>query len=107
MKSFVANEIVAGAVRDHKRAQIVGRTTYGKWSVQSIYDIRLNCGIRLTTAKFYSPSGENYSKVGVKPDYEVPEGARFDRKLGEVDVADPDVAKAIELLRSGNAFTQR
>ncbi len=105
--SASASEIVAGAVRDHKRGHIVGRTTYGKWSVQSIYDIRLNCGIRLTTAKFYSPSGENYSKVGVKPDYEVPEGARFDRKLGEVDVADPDVAKAIELLRGGNAFTQR
>lgn len=105
--SASASEIVAGAIRDHKRGQIVGRTTYGKWSVQSIYDIRLNCGIRLTTAKFYSPSGENYAKVGVKPDYEVPEGARFDRKMGEVDVADPDVAKAIELLRGGNTFTQR
>ena len=106
--SASASEIVAGAIRDHKRGQIVGRTTYGKWSVQSIYDIQLSCGIRLTTAKFYSPNGENYSKVGVKPDYEVPEGAHFERKLGDVDAArDPDVVKAIELLRGGNAFTKR
>lgn len=106
--SASASEIVAGAIRDHKRGQIVGRTTYGKWSVQSIYDIQLSCGIRLTTAKFYSPNGENYSKVGVKPDYEVPEGAHFERKLGDVDAArDPDVVKAIELLRGDNTFTKR
>jgi len=106
--SASASEIVAGAIRDHKRGQIVGRTSYGKWSVQSIYDIQLSCGIRLTTAKFYSPNGENYSKVGIKPDYEVPEGAHYERKLGDVDaVHDPDVAKAIELLRGGNAFTKR
>lgn len=106
--SASASEIVAGAIRDHKRGHIVGRNTYGKWSVQSIYDVRLNCGIRMTTAKFYSPKGETLGKIGVKPDFEIPEGETFARQLGEVDAErDPDVVKALELLRGGNTFTQR
>lgn len=106
--SASASEIVAGAIRDHKRGQIVGRNTYGKWSVQSIYDIRLSCGVRLTTAKFYSPKGDTLGKIGVKPDVEVPEGEQFERRLGEVDAEnDPDVVKALEILRGPNTFTKR
>ncbi len=70
--SASASEIVAGAVRDHKRGTIVGRQTYGKWCVQSIYHMPDGAGLRLTTAKFYSPNGNNYTKVGVKPDLLVP-----------------------------------
>jgi carboxyl-terminal processing protease len=70
--SASASEIVAGAVRDHKRGMIVGRQTYGKWCVQSIYHMPDGAGLRLTTAKFYSPNGSNYTKVGVKPDQVVP-----------------------------------
>ncbi len=66
--SASASEIVAGAVHDHKRGTIVGRQTYGKWSVQSIYHMPDGAGLRLTTAKFYSPLGHNLSKVGVRPD---------------------------------------
>jgi carboxyl-terminal processing protease len=66
--SASASEIVAGAVHDYKRGTIVGRTTYGKWSVQSIYHMPNDAGLRLTTAKFYSPRGHNLSKVGVRPD---------------------------------------
>lgn len=67
--SASASEIVAGAIRDHKRGTIVGHSnTFGKWSVQSILPVRDKTGLRLTTAKFYSPGNHNYSKVGLTPD---------------------------------------
>ncbi|MGE3316728.1 MAG: S41 family peptidase [Planctomycetaceae bacterium] len=70
--SASASEIVAGAIHDHKRGTIIGRTTFGKWSVQSIYPIRGTTGLRLTTAKFYSPRGKTLGKIGVDPDIMVP-----------------------------------
>jgi carboxyl-terminal processing protease len=69
--SASASEIVAGAIKDHQRGTIVGRKTYGKWSVQSIFPIQRNVGLRLTTARFYSPAGKTLGKVGVRPDVEV------------------------------------
>ena len=69
--SASASEIVAGAVHDHKRGTIVGRTTYGKWCVQSIFYMPNGAGLRLTTAKFFSPRGHNFSEVGVRPDVAV------------------------------------
>ena len=78
--SASASEIVAGAMRDHNRAQIIGRKTYGKWSVQSIYPIGgipgggdSKTGLRITTARFYSPNGHTYSKIGIEPNIEVDE----------------------------------
>lgn len=71
--SASASEIVAGAIHDHHRGTIVGRKTYGKWSVQSILPGHADSGFRLTTAKFYSPNGDNYSKIGIQPDIKVPE----------------------------------
>ena len=70
--SASASEIVAGAIRDHRRGLIVGSTSYGKWSVQGIFPLnQASAGLRLTTAKFYSPLNHSYSGVGVKPDVEV------------------------------------
>jgi carboxyl-terminal processing protease len=69
--SASASEIVAGAVHDHKRGTIVGRTTYGKWCVQSIFYMPNGAGLRLTTAKFFSPHGHNFSEIGVRPDVPV------------------------------------
>lgn len=66
--SASASEIVAGAVHDHKRGTVIGRTTYGKWSVQTIFRMPNGGGLRLTTAKFYSPAGRNLAKVGLRPD---------------------------------------
>ncbi len=69
--SASASEIVAGAIHDHKRGTLVGRTTYGKWCVQSIFYMPNGAGLRLTTAKFFSPRGHNFSEVGVRPDVAV------------------------------------
>ncbi|QDT66553.1 S41 family peptidase [Calycomorphotria hydatis] len=76
--SASASEIVAGAFRDHQRGMIVGRQTYGKWSVQSILPVRGQTGLRLTTAKFYSPKGHTLGKIGVKPDVVVDKVERQD-----------------------------
>ena len=71
-ESASASEIFAGAIRDFHRGIIVGSTSYGKGSVQGIFPLNLaSSGLRLTTAKFYSPKGYPYSGVGVKPDVQV------------------------------------
>tara|TARA_Y100000817_G_scaffold272314_1_gene231432 strand:+ start:7633 stop:8766 length:1134 start_codon:yes stop_codon:yes gene_type:complete len=73
--SASASEIVAGALRDHKRAILLGESTYGKGSVQSIIPLSDGGGIRLTISKYYLPSGESISEVGVKPDIFIKEEA--------------------------------
>ncbi|MDB9718495.1 S41 family peptidase [Candidatus Pelagibacter sp.] len=72
--SASASEIVAGALKDHKRAVILGENSYGKGSVQSIIPLKNRGAIRLTIAKYYLPSGKSISEVGVTPDIEVAEG---------------------------------
>jgi carboxyl-terminal processing protease len=70
--SASASEIFAGAVRDHRRGTVVGDRSYGKGSVQGIFPLRVaRGGVRLTTAKFYSPSGRAISQGGVEPDVTV------------------------------------
>ena len=71
--SASASEIVAGALKDHKRAILVGENSYGKGSVQSIIPLKNKGAIRLTVAKYYLPSGKSISEVGVRPDIEVNE----------------------------------
>jgi carboxyl-terminal processing protease len=66
--SASASEILAGALKDHKRAIILGESTYGKGSVQSIIPLRNGGGMRLTISKYYLPSGKSISEVGVTPD---------------------------------------
>ena len=70
--SASASEILAGALQDHQRATIVGARTYGKGSVQSIFSLRsAPAGLKLTTAKFYSPRNRPYSEQGVQPDVSI------------------------------------
>jgi len=90
--SASASEIVAGAVRDHHRGVIVGRKTYGKWSVQSILPGIGSSGVRLTTAKFYAPSGQTHGKVGVYPDVAVAASGPRHRTAyrGDLKSADED-----------------
>ena len=71
--SASASEIVAGALQDQKRAVLLGETTYGKGSVQSIIPLKNRGAIRLTVSKYYLPSGKSISEVGVIPDIKVEE----------------------------------
>lgn len=105
--SASASEIVAGAIRDHQRGVIVGRRTYGKWSVQTIVRLPGDSGmaLRLTTAKFYSPNKRNYSGEGIAPDLLVDADedreATYFRGRTQAEIsADPDVARALEALET-------
>ena len=71
--SASASEIFAGALKDHKRAVILGENSYGKGSVQSIIPLQNGGGIRLTISKYYLPSGDSISEVRVAPDIVVKE----------------------------------
>ncbi len=93
--SASASEIVAGALKDHKRAIIIGENSFGKGSVQSIIPLKNRGAIRLTVAKYYLPSGKSISEVGVRPDIEVnEEGDDFRIKTD----ADNQLNYAIKLL---------
>ena len=103
-ESASASEIVAGAIRDHRRGVIIGRRTFGKWSVQSIFPLAIASGLRITTARFYSPAGHNLSKVGVRPDISVAEPKTQDgvyRRPTHANLSDDaDVRKALDELRA-------
>ena len=73
--SASASEIVAGALKDHKRAILIGENSYGKGSVQSIIPLKNEGAIRLTISKYYLPSGESISGTGITPDIEVSESS--------------------------------
>ena len=94
--SASASEIVAGALKDHKRAILLGENSYGKGSVQSIIPLKNNGAIRLTVAKYYLPSGKSISEVGVSPDIEInEEGDEFRIKTK----TDNQLSYAIKLLK--------
>ena len=103
--SASASEIVAGAIKDHRRGTIVGRKTYGKWSVQSIIHLPGETGLKLTTAKFFSPAHGNYAGKGLVPDVVVPspedtQVTFFRGRTSDEISADADVAAAIEELQT-------
>ncbi len=92
--SASASEILAGALKDHNAATLVGQKTFGKGSVQSIEDLPGGGQLKVTVAKWYTPKGVNISKEGIEPDHKV--------ELTQQDVAasrDPQKDKALELAR--------
>ena len=95
--SASASEIVSGALKDHKRAIILGERTYGKGSVQSIIPLKNGGGLRLTISKYYLPSGKSISEVGVLPDIFVEEVGK-DFKINTE--TDNQLKYAVDLLKS-------
>ena len=69
--SASASEILAGALKDYKRAYLVGETSYGKGSVQQIFNLTQKDSFKMTTSRYYTPSDANIDKTGIKPDKEV------------------------------------
>tara|TARA_B100001996_G_scaffold347191_1_gene304564 strand:+ start:265 stop:1407 length:1143 start_codon:yes stop_codon:yes gene_type:complete len=83
--SASASEILAGALKDHKRAIILGENTYGKGSVQSVIPLKNGGGMRLTISKYYLPSGKSISEVGVTPDIYIKESDKNFKINSETD----------------------
>ncbi|MEE4174584.1 MAG: S41 family peptidase [Xanthomonadales bacterium] len=77
--SASASEILAGALQDHGRATVVGSRTFGKGTVQSIFRLRNGSALKLTTARYFMPSGRSFDGQGIEPDIAVEEGTRGDR----------------------------
>ncbi len=99
--SASAAEIVAGAIRDHRRGTVVGVRSYGKGSVQGIFPLDMStAGVRLTTAKFYSPTGRPYTRIGVEPDVTVRLAAKpIDGQIVPVDGDDAMLSAAVQAAR--------
>jgi carboxyl-terminal processing protease len=81
-----ASEIVAGALQDHKRATVLGAQTFGKGSVQTILPLGNNTGLKLTTARYYTPSGRSIQAKGIEPDIAVDDGRDSPNSIREANL---------------------
>ncbi len=96
--SASAAEIVAGALQDHHRAVIVGTPTFGKGSVQTVMPLSQGRAVKLTTSRYYTPSGRSIHKRGITPEVEIEQG-------GSNDASDAAVARALELVKTRRVAT--
>lgn len=97
--SASASEILAGALKDHKRAKLVGKKTYGKGVVQTILPLPDGSGIKVTTSKYYTPNGISIDGVGIEPDYEVEIPVELMLKPRLEEEEDLQLQKAIEVIK--------
>ncbi len=101
--SASASEIVAGALKDHHRAKLMGRTTFGKGSVQTIIPLSEDRAVKLTTSLYYTPSGVSINHRGIAPDIELPRDSRPPAAAvpeeGPLQQRDGDVKRALEELK--------
>ena len=97
--SASASEIFAGAVQDYKIGTLLGTATFGKGIVQRVYELSDGSGVKLTIAKYYTPSGNDIHEKGIKPDVEVPLAEEL-RGLPEIEKEqDNQLQEAIRILR--------
>jgi carboxyl-terminal processing protease len=107
--SASAAEIVAGALKDHHRALLLGHTTYGKGSVQTVMPLSQGRALKLTTSRYYTPSGESIQEKGITPDVVVEGEEQAPAELASLDAhhslvdRDREVRLALERLKSGAA----
>jgi carboxyl-terminal processing protease len=92
-------EIVAGALRDHDRATLMGQRTFGKGSVQTVIPLRHGQALKLTTSRYYTPSGASIHERGLEPDYVLPRAPPALRDPGRAVTTDPAVQAALQYLR--------
>lgn len=97
--SASASEIVAGALKDNKRASLVGTKTFGKGIVQSFSPFNGNEGIKLTTSEYFTPSGANIHGIGIEPDYVIELSEAFKTAKDPSHALDNQLQKAIEILK--------
>jgi carboxyl-terminal processing protease len=99
--SASAAEIVAGALKDHKRATLMGRTTFGKGSVQTVMPLSGDRAIKLTTSLYYTPSGVSINHRGIAPDIELERDAKTPAVGPDASLIerDPEVKRALEELK--------
>jgi carboxyl-terminal processing protease len=81
-----ASEIVAGALQDHHRAVVMGAQTFGKGSVQTILPLGNNTGLKLTTARYYTPAGRSIQAKGIEPDLAVDDGRDSPNRIREANL---------------------
>ncbi|HVF63566.1 MAG TPA: S41 family peptidase [Casimicrobiaceae bacterium] len=81
-----ASEIVAGALQDHKRATVMGASTFGKGSVQTILPLGNTAGLKLTTARYYTPSGRSIQAKGIEPDIHIDDGRESPNRIREANL---------------------
>lgn len=93
--SASASEIVAGALQDHKRAIIMGTQSFGKGSVQSIFPMKGNAALKLTTALYYTPSGRSIQAKGIVPDVEMPNITPLPAKEKGMEIKEKDLEKSL------------
>jgi carboxyl-terminal processing protease len=104
--SASASEIVAGALKDHNRATIIGRTTFGKGSVQTVMPLSDGRAIKLTTSRYYTPSGASIHEKGIDPDIVVAVDQNPTDNLATLLKTDSEVSLALGKLKGDGVIRQ-
>lgn len=95
-----ASEIISGAIQDHQIGKIVGTQTFGKGVVQFVYNLKDGSGCKITTAHYYTPSGNDINNKGITPDYVIEQSAEYQYMLNTSHNQDIQLQKAIEIIKA-------